>query len=238
MRSINHSRLLLLAAGLLCAAPAIAKTPVSAMPLANPGSWINSSDYPAYALRQNLEGISRFRLTIDGDGRVTACLITVSSGSEVLDEATCRVLTQRARFSPALDRKGRPVNGHYENSVRWQIPNGQSIPQPGQMVSSILVSPEGAPLLCKIEALGGHEASRKEVGPMPCPMRALDHPYTDALGNPVAKRIRFTQKIELLDVTPAELEAARQAAANASTAPDQKSLPVEAKKPDNWKKKD
>lgn len=49
---------------------------------------------------------------------------------------------------------------------------------------------------------------------MPCPPSILDHGYLDAKGKPVAKRIRYTFRTELVDVTPGEL-----AAATAATAP-------------------
>ncbi|MEH6790084.1 energy transducer TonB [Parasphingorhabdus sp.] len=88
----------------------------------NPGSWANANDYPSRALREEREGTTRFRLTVNADGRVSDCQITGSSGHADLDEAACKNLTRRARFRPALDANGNPTTGFYANAVRWQIP--------------------------------------------------------------------------------------------------------------------
>jgi len=73
-------------------------------------------------LREEREGTTRFRLTVNADGRVSDCQITGSSGHADLDEAACKNLTRRARFRPALDANGNPTTGSYSNAVRWQIP--------------------------------------------------------------------------------------------------------------------
>lgn len=97
-------------------------TPKPASPKGNPGSWATSEDYPARALREEREGTTRFRVTIGADGRVTDCQITGSSGSPDLDEAACRNITRRARFTPARDGEGNPTTGTYSNAIRWVIP--------------------------------------------------------------------------------------------------------------------
>ena len=91
-------------------------------PRGNPGSWANANDYPSRALREEREGTTRFRLTVNADGRVSDCQITGSSGHADLDEAACKNLTRRARFRPALDANGNPTTGSYSSAVRWQIP--------------------------------------------------------------------------------------------------------------------
>lgn len=88
----------------------------------NPGNWANANDYPSRALREEREGTTRFRLTVNTDGRVSDCQITGSSGHSDLDEAACKNLTRRARFRPALDANGNPMVGYYSNAVRWEIP--------------------------------------------------------------------------------------------------------------------
>ena len=97
--------------------------PVAAPPRGNPGSWANANDYPSRALREEREGTTRFRLTVNADGRVSDCQVTGSSGHADLDEAACKNLTRRARFRPALDANGNPATGYYSNAVRWQIPD-------------------------------------------------------------------------------------------------------------------
>ena len=91
-------------------------------PRGNPGSWANANDYPSRALREEREGTTRFRLTVNADGRVSDCQITGSSGHADLDEAACKNLTRRARFRPSLDANGNATTGYYSNAVRWEIP--------------------------------------------------------------------------------------------------------------------
>ena len=89
-----------------------------AMPLQ---SLINIADYPPSALREREQGRPGFRLTVGPDGRVTGCVILVSSGSPALDSTTCRVLRSRARFTPAVDSTGRPVEDLYWGEIAWRI---------------------------------------------------------------------------------------------------------------------
>ncbi len=93
-----------------------------ASPAGNPGIWIMASDYPAKALSAKHQGTTRFDLTIHPAGYVAECRIVQSSGYAELDDATCDLITKRARFNPARDAKAMPVGGTYSNQVRWQIP--------------------------------------------------------------------------------------------------------------------
>jgi len=97
-------------------------TPKGAVPKGNPGSWATTDDYPSRALREEKEGVTRFTVQVGPDGRVTNCSVTGSSGTPELDDAACRAITRRARFTPATNGEGQPVAGSYSNSVRWQIP--------------------------------------------------------------------------------------------------------------------
>src|SRR3546814_4122687 len=85
-------------------------------------SWATNADYPSSALRNEEEGTTGFRVTVGTNGRVTDCSVTSSSGSSTLDEATCRLITRRARFTPAEDSNGNPITDTYSNRIRWQIP--------------------------------------------------------------------------------------------------------------------
>ncbi len=96
--------------------------PKGPSPKGNPGNWANSNDYPSRALREEQEGVTRFRVSVGPDGRVASCDVTGSSGSSELDSATCSLITRRGRFTPANDGEGQPVSGSWSSSVRWQIP--------------------------------------------------------------------------------------------------------------------
>jgi protein TonB len=82
---------------------------------------LSSDDYPAAALRSGESGNTDFRLTIGRDGRVSACTITGSSGSSSLDSSTCRLMTRRAVFDPARDRRGRARAGRFDGRITWRI---------------------------------------------------------------------------------------------------------------------
>jgi periplasmic protein TonB len=97
-------------------------TPKGAVPKGNPGSWATTDDYPSRALREEKEGVTRFTVQVSPEGRVTSCSVTGSSGTPELDDAACRAISRRARFTPATNGEGQPVAGTYSNSVRWQIP--------------------------------------------------------------------------------------------------------------------
>jgi protein TonB len=86
-------------------------------------SYISPDDYPAAALGSGAQGIVRFTLTIDPSGRVVGCNITHSSGSSVLDMATCQIMRRRARYTPARDSNGNPVAGTIEQQVEWKAPS-------------------------------------------------------------------------------------------------------------------
>jgi protein TonB len=96
--------------------------PKGATPKGNPGSWATPDDYPSRALREDREGVTRFQVSVGPDGKVQSCSVTGSSGHPDLDDATCKLVTRRARFNPATDGEGHPTSGSYSNSVRWQIP--------------------------------------------------------------------------------------------------------------------
>ena len=90
---------------------------------ANLNSYISADDYPAAALRGNEEGVTEVRLTISPEGRVSDCTVSSSSGSSSLDQATCRILRSRARYTPALDAAGQPTSGRDIGRIRWTLPN-------------------------------------------------------------------------------------------------------------------
>jgi TonB family protein len=78
-------------------------------------------DYPPEALRNGEQGTVGVRLDIDSTGRVSGCTVTQSAGSAILDSATCRLLTSRARFTPATDAHGRPVPDVITTKITWRL---------------------------------------------------------------------------------------------------------------------
>ncbi len=82
---------------------------------------VRPSDYPAEALDRNEQGSVRVRLEIDKRGSVQRCNILSSSGSGSLDRTTCRIFSQRARFTPARDSNGNAISGTFSQTVTWRL---------------------------------------------------------------------------------------------------------------------
>lgn len=103
--------------------PSPSFTPTAAQPTNDARRWISTDDYPRRSLVDGNEGTARYRLVIGTTGRVSSCEILASTGDRLLDDATCRLITRRARFEPATDETGAKVLGTYTGTVRWQIPD-------------------------------------------------------------------------------------------------------------------
>jgi periplasmic protein TonB len=94
-----------------------------AQPKGSPTRWLTLEDYPTRAIREERGGTVQYRLKIGSDGRPMKCDVTSTSGDAILDQQTCSILLRRARFCPATDRKGRPIEGEWTGGVTWKIPD-------------------------------------------------------------------------------------------------------------------
>ncbi len=54
------------------------------------------------------------------DGRVDRCTVLRSSSYAALDEATCRLIEQRFRYSPARDAAGRAIDWEVRTDYTWR----------------------------------------------------------------------------------------------------------------------
>ena len=66
-------------------------------------------EIPEELRRVRAGGVIRLRYRIGTDGRVSGCVVLVSSGYPGFDRETCARITERFRFRPALDAQDRPV---------------------------------------------------------------------------------------------------------------------------------
>ena len=80
---------------------------------------ISAEDYPPSALDNNEQGTVSVTLTVGPSGRVTGC--SPSGGPSSLQSVTCRLLTSRARFSPAQDGSGNPITSTTSARITWRI---------------------------------------------------------------------------------------------------------------------
>jgi TonB family protein len=96
----------------------LAKFPVPKKPDSH---YINDNDYPQTALNRRAIGQVEARVTVSTDGLPSDCQLVRSSGHPDLDLATCRLILERARFRPALDRTGQPMVSPHYFSITWSI---------------------------------------------------------------------------------------------------------------------
>jgi protein TonB len=87
-------------------------------------TYFSVDDYPLRERRLGAEAQVGFALVVGPDGRVSRCTITASSGSRRLDRATCQILEQRARYSPAHDVMGVAISGQDSGVISWPVPPG------------------------------------------------------------------------------------------------------------------
>ncbi len=80
-----------------------------------------SNNYPSRAVRQEIEGNVGVSVVISAEGRVTACSVSSSSGSDILDEAACDGMQRYARYNPALDDAGNPTTGRDSMTIVYQL---------------------------------------------------------------------------------------------------------------------
>jgi TonB family protein len=79
-------------------------------------------DYPFDALRRGQTGKGQYLLLVDEDGKVAGCQVLLATGVPVLDVMACLVIQSKARFTPALDRTGKPVRSTYVTPpISWQL---------------------------------------------------------------------------------------------------------------------
>lgn len=89
-------------------------------PINNPASWLGTGDFPNKALMRGSNGLVRFRLDVEADGKVSRCRVLYRTNPDEFADLSCKLLLQRAKMAPALDASGKPVRSFYVSQVRWQ----------------------------------------------------------------------------------------------------------------------
>ena len=73
----------------------------TAKPIGDVAGWFGPDDYPSAAQRAGEEGRVRVTVASDLNGLPTGCSVAVSSGYMLLDNGTCTIMLQKARFDRA-----------------------------------------------------------------------------------------------------------------------------------------
>ena len=156
-------------------------------------------DYPLLALQDGRGGVVGFTVAVGADGAVKSCRVTAPSGSPDLDEATCKVVRQKAIFHPALNANGVPVAGTYSSRVQWKTGfetdtfETTLVQQlvPKERVLTYFVEADGSIKNC-VELDNGKPVSGNQRYSL-CTFDATTKPYLDQSGKPVRKFV--TQRL-------------------------------------------
>ena len=98
-------------------------------PRGKPQVWVSADDYSPESIANCEQGIVFITFNTNDRGRIENCRVTRSSGFPRLDEATCRLVLRRGRYSPTLDQKGDPVaSGPKMLRYVWKLPEKVSDP--------------------------------------------------------------------------------------------------------------
>lgn len=123
------------------------------MPARQRVGMITSDDYPAAAIRAGEQGTARIRFVVDANGRVSSCEVTESSGSAVLDSASCALTMRRFRFQPAT-RDGVPIQSVVTRRITWRLPEDSVMRfAQGRFAWTVTASPTGT-TACTLELVG------------------------------------------------------------------------------------
>lgn len=89
--------------------------------LLNPNALVTEDDYPKEAIDDDHQGRVIVKVAVDRQGKVRSCAVDTSSGSAALDQATCTLVSARARYEPAVDNAGTAVASVDRRSVYWKL---------------------------------------------------------------------------------------------------------------------
>ena len=90
-------------------------------PIGDLQSSFRSEDYPRSAIGQGLEGKTSVELLIDEKGNVADCSVTETSGNATIDAQSCAIISERAKFQPALDTMGKPTRSSFSQRIQWKL---------------------------------------------------------------------------------------------------------------------
>jgi Gram-negative bacterial TonB protein C-terminal len=89
------------------------------LPITRPDKWLRSNDFPTDALMQGQNGLVRFRLDVDEVGNVAHCRVLYRTNPDSFADLSCKLISARAKFKPALDSQGNPVKSFFISQIRW-----------------------------------------------------------------------------------------------------------------------
>ncbi len=178
-------------------------------------AWTRPSQeyYPPKAVAEKRQGRTKVELAISSVGALTDCKILETSTHADLDAESCKLASNRAIFSPAVDIAGQPTTGRIQTEVKWRIP-GEGVPlAPGVPIMtpiipksllpkagttnvSFTVAADGTLADCSVQTTLVSQSTPDTF----CKAKIKFEPYTDANGKAVARRVTTKTVIVVEDV--------------------------------------
>jgi hypothetical protein len=90
----------------------------------NMSGLFRADDTPVGMMPGNVLLSVKTALTITPEGKIQDCRVEVSSRIPKLDAHSCKLLTRRAKFRPALDSARTPTYGVYRTQIDWWVGDG------------------------------------------------------------------------------------------------------------------
>lgn len=87
--------------------------------IGNGDNWVVWTALPEAARKRSKRGRVVMNLTITTQGRAKNCRIVQRSGEPEMDRSICRQMIRNARFRPALDDDGRPIEHSWTHTISW-----------------------------------------------------------------------------------------------------------------------
>lgn len=116
------------------------------------------SQYPPRSLAAGEQGSVKFRVEVDEMGNVQSCEVTASSGYDRLDDETCNLIVEHAKFKPVLDSDGKAREALHDGIVNWRIPGSSA-------TTKVAIATDKGPdkVICKRVEKTGSLVSRSRV---------------------------------------------------------------------------
>lgn len=83
--------------------------------------WLRTSDYPDHLVAAQMGGQVTARLSVNKAGKPGSCFIVDTNKPNLFNDSVCLGLMKRAKFEPARNLQGEPVDSFYFYSVSFNI---------------------------------------------------------------------------------------------------------------------
>lgn len=163
---------------------------------------ISADDYPPDAAENEQEGSVVVRVTVDDKGAVSDCEVIRSSGVPSLDTQTCRIVWQRAKFTPGTDKFGRPQGGSTTSTITWRLAPDDPLPNGAWSWREVAaIGEDGNPVPCRVERDGAR--FDEDESPLRCRQRLQDMLMLMRAVKPGVTAFVYEQRFQVgSDVTP------------------------------------